>query len=227
MSNGDSPSRRREVLRVLRASSVPMSIVAIAELLFVHPNTVRFHLESLFSEGLVELVEHGRKGRGRPASMFRAIPQMDRGGTRRYQLLAEVLITALAAERRPRVKGLAAGRAWGRRLATLELEAEPSPDVTSADGATDRLVDVLDELGFAPERRESDGEQDGEQQIGLRHCAFLEIAESHGKVVCSVHLGLIQGVLEAWEAPVGADRLDEFVAPDLCLLHLKPTATKK
>ena len=56
---------------------------------------------------------------------------------------------------------------------------------------------------------------------------FLEIAESHGKVVCSVHLGLIQGVLEAWEAPVGADRLDEFVAPDLCLLHLKPTATKK
>ncbi|WP_375481369.1 helix-turn-helix domain-containing protein, partial [uncultured Mycobacterium sp.] len=45
--------RRRDVLRVLKAASVPMSIAAIADELRVHPNTVRFHLENLVSEALV------------------------------------------------------------------------------------------------------------------------------------------------------------------------------
>ena len=201
-----------------------MSIIAIADELVVHPNTVRFHLESLGGDGLVEFVESDRKGPGRPPLMFRAVRQMDRGGTRHYQVLAEILSTHLATDRRPGAKALAAGRAWGHSLASLELELESPPDVADADEAIDRLIGVLDELGFAPERRESNGEQGGERQIGLRHCSFLELAERGSNVVCPVHLGLVQGALEAWEAPVSADRLDAFVAPDLCLLHLKPTS---
>jgi predicted ArsR family transcriptional regulator len=222
MSNGDSPSRRREVLRVLRGSSHPMSILAIADVLVVHPNTVRFHLDSLVSDHLVELVEPSRKGPGRPPLMFQAVRQMDRGGTRRYQLLAEILTTALAADRRPRVKALAAGRAWGNSLATLDEELESNPGVADAEETIDRLVDVLDELGFAPERWESESE--GLHQVGLRHCPFLELAESETKVICPLHLGLVQGILEAWSAPVSAERLDEFVGPDLCMLYLKPVA---
>ncbi len=80
----------------------------------------------------------------------------------------------------------------------------------------DHLVGVLDQLGFAPERRKSGGEQ----QIGLRHCPFLELAETRTNVVCPIHLGLMQGVLESSAAPVGVDRLDAFVEPDLCLAHL-------
>ena len=80
----------------------------------------------------------------------------------------------------------------------------------------DHLVGVLDELGFAPERRESGGEQ----QIGLRHCPFLELAEARAGVVCPIHLGLMQGALESWESPVAVDGLDAFVEPDLCLAHL-------
>ena len=114
LSNGDLPSRRREVLRVLRASSDPMTIVAIADELVVHPNTVRFHLESLGGEGLVELVESGRKGPGRPPLTFRAVRQMDRGGTRHYQLLAEILSRHLGTGWRPGDKALAAGRVWGQ-----------------------------------------------------------------------------------------------------------------
>ncbi len=224
ISSQDSPGRRREVLHLLRAAPDPMSIIAIADVLVVHPNTVRFHLNSLVGDGLVALVEAGRKALGCPAFMFRAVRQMDRGGTRHYQLLAEILTTALGADRRPGAKALAAGRAWGHRLASLELELESPPDVTSADEAIDRLVGVLDELGFAPERPESEGERDGEQQVGLRHCSFLELAESESQVVCPLHLGLIQGVLEAWKAPVSADRLDAFAEPGLCLLHLKLTS---
>ena len=54
---------------------------------------------------------------------------MDRGGTRHYRLLAEILSTALAAERNPRTKALAAGRAWGLRL---ESGLESPPEVAAA-----------------------------------------------------------------------------------------------
>jgi hypothetical protein len=30
----------------------------------------------------------------------------------------------------------------------------------------------------------------------------------------------MQGALETWKAPIIADRLDAFVEPDLCLVHL-------
>jgi predicted ArsR family transcriptional regulator len=191
-----------------------MSIVAIADELGVHPNTVRFHLDSLVGDGQVEQVEPGRKGPGRPALMFQAVRQMDRGGTRHYRLLAEILSIAFAAERDPRAKAVAAGWAWAQRLES-GLESPPE-GATSADESIDRLVDVLDELGFAPERRVSNGEQ----QVGLRHCPFLELAETRTTVVCPIHLGLMQGALETWGAPVSVDRLDAFVEPDLCLAHI-------
>lgn len=198
-----------------------MGIAAIADVVGVHPNTVRFHLGSLVSDGQVERVEPGPKGPGRPPLMFRVVRQMDRGGTRHYRLLAEVLTNALATERDPRAKALAAGRAWGRTVdSSLPV---PPAGATSADEVIDHLTDVLDDLGFAPERRIADGKQ----QVGLRHCPFLELAENRTSVVCPVHLGLMQGAMEAWGAPVSVDRLDSFVEPDLCLVHLTPQAAAR
>jgi predicted ArsR family transcriptional regulator len=193
-----------------------MSIAAIADRLGVHPNTVRFHLGGLVSDDQVEHVESGSKGPGRPPLMFRAVRQMDRSGTRHYRLLAEILITALGAERDPRAKAMAAGRAWARELDS-RLESLPA-DAAGAEKAIDKLVAALDELGFAPERRTSNGEQ----QVGLRHCPFLELAETRASVVCPIHLGLMQGALATWAAPVSVDRLDAFVEPDLCLAHITP-----
>ncbi|BCZ25227.1 transcriptional regulator [Mycobacterium senriense] len=213
-STGESAGRRRAVMRLLRASPDPMSIAGIAAELSVHPNTVRFHLDSLVADGQVEHVELDRKGPGRPPLMFRAVRQMDRGGPRHYRLLAEILATAFATERDPGPKALAAGRAWGQKM---DAELHPVPDdAGGAEEAIAHLIDVLDELGFAPERRVSDGEQ----QVGLRHCPFLELAENSSSVVCPVHLGLMQGAMETWGAPVSVDRLDPFVEPDLCVAHL-------
>lgn len=206
------PGRRHDVLRVLGVSPGPMSITAIADELGVHPNTVRFHLDVLVSDGRVEHAEPDRKRPGRPPSMFRAVRQMDPGGSRHYRLLAEILTMSLAAGSDPPTKALAAGRAWGPRLESLA----PQRKKIDAEESIDHLVAVLDELGFAPERRKSGGEQ----QVGLRHCPFLELAETRTDIVCPIHLGLMQGALESWEAPVTVDRLNAFVEPDLCLAHL-------
>lgn len=190
-----------------------MSIAAIAKVLDVHPNTVRFHLDKLVDDGQVERVEPSGGQPGRPPLMFRAVAQMDRAGPRHYRLLAEILAVALASGRDPSAKAQAAGREWARQF---RMPA-PQPKKTSAKKSVEHLVGVLDEFGFAPEHRRSGGQQ----QIGLRHCPFLELAESHSKVVCSIHLGLMQGVLEGEAAPVTVDRLVAFAQPDLCLAHLR------
>lgn len=202
--------RRRDILRVVRTANAPMSIVAIAEVLQVHPNTVRFHLDTLVSTGRVEQVAPDRKGPGRPALMFRAARQMDRGGPRQYRVLAEILATDLAAAPDSPARALAAGRAWGRQL---EQPPRTTTRTAGKEESIELLIDLLDDLGFAPERR-------GKGQVGLRHCPFLELAETRKAVICSIHHGLMQGALETWQAPVTVDRLDAFVEPDLCLARL-------
>jgi predicted ArsR family transcriptional regulator len=204
-----SLGRRLDVLRVLKAAQSPMSIAAIADALDVHPNTVRFHLDTLLSTGRVEQVTSDRKGPGRPALMFRATQRMDPGGARHYRLLAEILASGLAGDRDVEAKATAAGREWGRKL-TPPPDTARAPD---AEESIEHLVGLLDELGFAPERH-------GNDQIELRHCPFLELAESQRAVVCPTHLGIMRGALETWQAPVTADRLDAFVEPDLCRAHI-------
>src|SRR6185437_3025714 len=108
--------RRGDVMRLLRAASAPMSIVAIADELGVHPNTVRFHLDALLGSGQVEQVAADRNGPGRPALLFEATHRMDPAGPREYQVLSEILISHLAGEPDADAKAQAAGRAWGRRL---------------------------------------------------------------------------------------------------------------
>lgn len=209
-AGAEHTSRRREVLKVLRASRGAMSIAAITEQLDVHPNTVRFHLENLVAEGQIEKVDPVHRGPGRPPLMFRAVRQMDRSGPRHYRMLAEILTLGLSAHQDPGANALAAGRKWGQALEAPEHAGDPERSI-------DHLVDVLDELGFAPERHTS-GE---EHTVGLRHCPFLELAEARANVVCPIHLGLMQGALETWDAPVAVERLDAFVEPDLCLAHLR------
>jgi predicted ArsR family transcriptional regulator len=210
-----SLGRRLDVLRVLRAADTPMSIVAIAELLDVHPNTVRFHLDILVSAGRVEQVAPERKGPGRPALMFRATRRMDPGGPRHYEILAEILTTVLAGDADGAARALAGGRSWGLQRKSPGPATSAAPD---AEESIEHLVGLLDELGFAPERR-------NDEQLGLRHCPFLELAESQKEIVCPIHLGMMQGVLENWAAPVTIDRLDPFVEPDLCLVDISQQVT--
>lgn len=201
--------RRQEVLALLRESRTTWDINAIARRLAVHPNTVRFHLDSLVGAGQVERVDVRRSGPGRPPLLFRAEPGMDPAGPREYRLLAGILADEVARAPDPVRSAGEAGQRWGARL------AGDAPRPTRPD-AVGHLTALLDELGFRPEPRAQGAE------IGLRHCPFLELAEEQRQVVCHVHLGLMRGVTTAVGAPVTVDRLDAFVEPDLCVAHLAP-----
>lgn len=208
------PGRREDVLTALRGAGRPMSISEIAEQLSIHPNTARFHLEALTKRGRVETVKPSRTKPGRPPLMFRVATGMDPDGPRDYRMLARVLADALARQRDPQGRAVMAGRAWAR----TEV-ADDADGVSDHMQAVDRLSDVLAELGFAPERHSTDSDVG---EIGLRNCPFLELADSRRDVICSVHLGLMQGALAAWDAPVSVDALIPFAEPGLCTAHLTP-----
>ncbi|WP_308169755.1 helix-turn-helix transcriptional regulator [Acrocarpospora catenulata] len=199
--------RRLDVLRTLKAAAEPLSIAAIADRLGVHPNTVRFHLDTLVHRGQAEQVRPGRSRPGRPPLLFQAVGGMDPAGPRHYQVLAEILTASLATSSDPVTQAIETGRAWGHRNAARDARAGQP---------VERLMALLDDLDFAPEYRDTDG------QIGLRHCPFLELAATREQVVCPIHLGLMRGAMEAWEAPLTVERLEAFAEPDLCLVSLAP-----
>ncbi|MDT4934449.1 MAG: hypothetical protein QOK11_2341 [Pseudonocardiales bacterium] len=214
----ESATRREQVLAVLRATSKPLTINALAERLAVHPNTVRFHLDGLVAAGRVELLAGDIAGPGRPANVYRARREMDRNGRTNYRLLARIMTSRLAAaERHPAKAATELGRSWGPSL----IDGPPS-GATSRAAPLTRLTALLEDLGFQPERIRAARAK----QIRLRHCPFLDLVDEHADIVCALHLGLMQGALSALNAQVTVDQLDRFVEPDLCVAHIAPAGER-
>ena len=210
--DADKP-RRAAVLEALRSSDDPLGVTELAERLGIHPNTVRFHLDALVTQGLVDRRLEEPSGRGRPRTVHAPHPGMDRGGRREYHLLAKILLSQLSTNPDAGAAAEAAGRNWGGYL----VEQVDPTHRTDAAEATQRLTAMMTELGFAPE---SAGDGD---RIRLRHCPFLELAEEYSSTLCPLHLGLMRGALTQVRAPIAATRLEPFAEPDACLVHLSPT----
>jgi predicted ArsR family transcriptional regulator len=214
--------RRELILQMLRASATPLSVNAIADELGVHPNTVRFHLDALVDAGRVEQLLGEINGPGRPPIVYRATRSMDRHGPSNYRLLATLLASHLTATTDdPASTATKLGRSWGPSLIDSPPQGARPPKrglVTKTDVLT-RVVRVLDDLGFSPEPHQAGHST----EIRLRHCPFLDLIDDHADVICSIHLGLMQGAMAQLKGPVTVDRLDPFVEPDLCVAHLSST----
>lgn len=207
--------RREAILTLLRNSDEPRSIASLAEELRVHPNTVRFHLDTLLAAGRIEQLRGASPGTGRPPNLFRASRTMDPDGPTSYRLLAAALTGYLAqSSDDPATTAAELGRSVG---ASLIGERRPGRK-NSRSQSVAQLIAVLDELGFKPEAPPTRAAS----EIRLRHCPFHEVAQKYGEVTCAIHLGLMQGVLSELQGPVTVDGLRSFVEPDLCVAHLAP-----
>lgn len=197
---------RRQVLDALRSAPEPLDASAVADRLGLHVTTARFHLDQLVAGGLAQRLVGAEKRPGRPRLLYATAGPI-RDEDAREQLI-EVLAAALAREADPGTDALSAGRRWGETFARPDPE-DPLP----------ALVDVFERLGFDPE---TDTAADS---IRLRACPFRAAAREHPDVVCSVHRGLIQNLLDG-SAPQA--RLLPFVEPELCVVALDwPSASAR
>ena len=218
---------RARVLDLLRSAGRPLGVQEVAEQVGLHANTARFHLDALVDAGLAVREPLPRESPGRPSMVYRVTSADGPTGQRRYRLLAEMLTSMIAGVMpRPGEAAEEAGREWGRYL----TEKPPPFQRTDAGEAIEKLSAVLGEIGFGPEIVP----EDGGYRLRLHQCPFREVAERHQDVVCALHLGLMQGVLEQIRAPVTADRLQPFAEPSVCIAELStgtaqpaPAATER
>jgi predicted ArsR family transcriptional regulator len=204
---------RARVLDLLREAPGPLRVQDVAGRAGLHANTARFHLEGLVDAGLAAREPQPRETPGRPSMAYRATERDGPMGQRRYRLLAEMLTSMIAGMvPQPQAAATEAGREWGRYL----TEQPPPYRGLAAEEAVTKLASALEEIGFAPEVvAEGAG-----YRIRLRQCPFREVAEQHQDVVCAMHLGLLQGVLEKSRAPVNADSLEPFAEAGGCVARL-------
>ncbi len=205
---------RARVFDLLRMAPGPLGVRVVADRTGLHPNTARFHLDALVEAGLAARAPQSRRTPGRPSMAYRVADRDRPVGERRYRLLAEMLTGLIATAMPDPARAAAeAGREWGRHL-TGPPSGSRRP--TAAQAVAD-LAATLDEVGFAPEAEA----QRGGYRLRLRSCPFFEVAERHKDVVCSLHLGFMQGVLAGLRAPVTAEHLQPFAEPGVCVAHLK------
>ncbi|MDI3314281.1 MAG: transcriptional regulator [Mycobacterium sp.] len=203
--------QRLRVLEYVRAHS-PVRVVDVAAGLDLHPNTVREHLDAIAGQGLVERSTASPLGRGRPAAWYQASSADPFVAVRDYAGLATALAGHLArTSTQPERDARAAGIEWGRELAD---------ELTHLDGDPRRAVlEVLARLGFAPDDdTDTPGARGG---IALRRCPLLDAARRYPAIICQVHLGIVEGVLERLGARTGPGLdLIPFAEPGACRLFL-------
>jgi len=204
---------RAAILEMLHDADGPLDVREVARRTGLHQNTARFHLEALAEAGLAVRETEDRETPGRPRIGYRAVADAP-GGPRQYRLLSVMLASLIAGTMpEPAAAAEAAGREWGAYLA----EKPPPFQRPSADEAVAKLAGIMRELGFEP--RTVTG-ADGQYQLRLRQCPFLEVARQHPDVVCALHLGLMRGAADVMRAPVSVDELAPFAEPGLCVARL-------
>ncbi|MEO6533380.1 MAG: hypothetical protein ABIO06_07380 [Pseudolysinimonas sp.] len=189
---------RRLILDTLRASTVPLGAQSLAGELGLHVTTTRFHLDQLERVSLVRRQTGMQQRRGRPSVLYTPTGE-PRGDAARAGFI-DVLVDALGDQPDGPAASAEAGRRWAD---SIDLPVHNRGAVT----------ELLESLGFEPE-------PDGDT-IRLRSCPFRDPARAHPEIVCSVHRGLLERVVQNSDGSSDHEiRLIPFVEPELCLVTL-------
>jgi predicted ArsR family transcriptional regulator len=184
------PTRYR-IFCYVAQSREPVRIAAMTAHFGVNHNAIRQHLAKLCDAGL--LVEEPAVHRvgGRPPLEYRLEPsaagRWETDGP--YQQLTLLLLEMQSTGR----SACEVGAAAGRRV----------PVSAASVGPIDRLEAEMARRGFQPRRKE----RGSTTEIVLDRCPFAAAAAQDPDVVCELHRGLAEGILEAVGGQVELIRL--------------------
>jgi predicted ArsR family transcriptional regulator len=178
----------------LARSSRPLATAEIAATLDLHPNTVRPHLERMRDVGLLTIETEARGTVGRPQHRYSLAPDAPSLGLEpaTFPVLARMLLRVAATSGIGQGDVLDAGREQG------ESDAARLGDADCLTG----LVARLDALGFDP----AVAGDDDEVTVAFTHCPFRELAEANPEIVCALHQGLVEGIVDV----LGGADVDTF-----------------
>lgn len=197
---------RRSLYLFVAAQPAPVSREQAATAVDLPLHSVKFHLDRLVEEGLLD-VEFRRlsgksgPGAGRPSKLYR---RSDRQlsvslPVRRYDLAGQVLAAAVErsiGEALPVEEAVSdAARQEGLRIAAAAAEGNPGPSPSAPDNGEEAFRDdlartsvVLAGHGYEP--------RTSHREICLANCPFDRLATEHTALVCGMNLALIEGVLD-------------------------------
>lgn len=203
------PVRRQLFLHVV-AQPEPVTRDAAAEALGLPRHTVKFHLDRLVEDGLLDidfkrLTGREGPGAGRPTKRYRrsarelrvSIPE------RRYDIAGEIMATAIEDSMRGNV-GIAvalerAAAATGTAIGTA-LHEQLAPRASRALRLS-ALRSAVDVLGY--ESRQTDG------GFEMANCPFHALAKEHTDLVCGMNRTFLGAMVEC----LGDDRLTAVLEP--------------
>ncbi|MFV0307044.1 MAG: helix-turn-helix transcriptional regulator [Desertimonas sp.] len=197
----------------LARSPRPLVTAEIADVLGLHPNTVRPHLDQMREVGLLEVTADARGEVGRPQHRYALAADAPSLGLEppTMPVLARMVLAMAQRLGASPADAIAVGEAEGDARAA---------SYASARSALEALVADLDRLGFDPVVTEAadrdEGAGDGLGSGGLdddpvavvafAHCPFAELAAVHPDLVCGLHRGLVGGFV----ARMGDAEVREF-----------------
>ncbi len=186
---------RVRILRLLQERS-GRTIVELCEATGLHPNTVREHLQRLIAGGyVVPQVERRATRGGRACSTARRARMRSRApsrcGARRRRHSAATSCVASCPGRMPRPRSSPGGRAPARRARGRSRPRRFDPEV--------------DEVALT---------------VDLSPCPHASSLPEHRDTLCSVHLGLMDGVLAHAGGPLRVEGMAPSCDPERCVVHL-------
>lgn len=191
------PPGQARVLGVIKGSPGPLTLAEVAERSRAHENTVRPQLDALIERGLVVRSRAASGRRGRPAWLYSERPEAIAPVTELAELAAALAGAVVRHADDPREAALEAGRTWGLELADEESDA----------------FEELVRLGFAPVP-----DEDG--SLKLTRCPLLGAARAEPTVICGVHQGLVEGLVQAAGGDPEQVELTAFAEPGCCRLRM-------
>lgn len=176
------------VFQGISRSSVALTTSQVAEMLGLHVNTVRPHLERMRDVGLLS-VDTGPRGEiGRPQHRYSVAPGAPRigFGESAYAALARGLLMAMIDADVDGEALFEAGRAIGREGAS---RTPPNMGVLAA------LMSEQNRQGFDPYPAEQ-GDDGSPARVVRFRCPFPDLAAANPELVCGFHRGMVDGLLE-------------------------------
>src|SRR3989440_838378 len=183
---------RFSMYQELANSTAALTATELAERLGLHANTVRLHLERLREANLVSVEPVHRGNVGRPQHVYSLAPGAPGLGfdPPSHTLLSVLLATLAERVGADATEAAAAGRSWGVETGKR----------TRSKSCVKALAGELERLGFDPVTSTRGNE------IAFSRCPFRELAEAFPELVCNLHRGICEGVVES----VGGGRVEEF-----------------